>query len=818
MGINQTILHQFGEIKKKQRTATFYKADLHLHTPGSTKDYKVNGKLYEEIQLKDLEDIAIEKGLINIEGFNELYTNKDQLMALLIIHEAYMVKDLNLIVITDHNNLNWYDKIITAAEEYLKNIVSKLSNESKKFMILPGVEITCFSGTHVIGIFDNCNYKKVWDYVNFELNDMFEEKLNIFTTKSEIDVVKTINKVNGIVYVPHIDNNAAKIKISEILDPLSGISKAQLLTSPLVHAIGFTNYEFKKYTESVLQDKKHLYYRRSSVAYMKDSDAHCIEEIGTKFMYVKMDNPNFTSLKFALQDPKLRIKEQDVSKNDIPYIRGVVTQGGYLSKTVGGFGYYPFSKDLNCIIGGRGAGKSTLIKCLKSCLTGNTPKYEFRLFMGQFQLILVYLHINGVDYCISCEPDIKISDYTGKEVNIHGDEVKGKITKIENWIKVYRIKNDKCIKLSETEKYLLMNKFHVDYFDQAQILEIGNNKDYLKEFIYSIILKTKFGNEYNVLRQQLSECEKEFFKVFNIKNKKDIDLIAEKKKELKLITEKVDKIVNYTISNLNSAMKNKVLINYERVMPSTSELLGSILEDCIFEGRFSKYQISKLERGIDYISSRYDVIGITSKFIENKKSIESELKESEVLDSKTEQEVENDTTQFDYYIDTICEICKDALKKSYKSQEEVSIEFNVNSHESSKNIIFKPLPVLSLGQKAVAILTIITEGMSSLDIKSPLVIDQPEDQLDNRFIYKHLIETIRTLKEKKQLILVTHNANIPVSGDAENVMCLNSNNENGWLDAYGYLDNKMIQKKIIDILEGGEESFKLRLCKYGFVV
>lgn len=818
MGINQTILEQFNEIKKRQKTAVFYKVDLHIHTPGSTKDYKVNGKFYEDVKLNELEDIATEKGLINIDGFRELYKNKDQLMALLIIHEAYMVKDLNMIVITDHNNLSWYDKIINAAEDYLKNIASRIVDKHKKFMILPGVEITCFSGTHVIGIFDNYEYKKVWDYVNFELNDMFEEKLNIFTTKSEIDVMKTINKVNGIVYVPHIDNNAAKIKISEMLDPLSGISKAQLLTSPLVNAIGFTNYKFKDYTESILQDRKHLYYRSSSVAYMKDSDAHCIEEIGTKFMYVKMDNPNFTSLKFALQDPKLRIKELDVSKNDIPYIRGAVTQGGYLSNTTEKYSYYPFSKDLNCIIGGRGVGKSTLIKCLKSCLTGNAPNYEFRLFMGQFQLILVYLHINELDYCICCEPDIKLSNYTGKEVNIHGDEVKGKITKIENWIKVYRIKNDKCTKLSEVDKYSLINKFHVDYFDQAQILEIGNNKDYLKEFIYSIIVKTKFSNEYTNLSKLLNECKKDFFRISDINNKRIIDFIVETKKKSKSITDQMDKIINNTINILNSAMKDKILINYDRIIYSTSELLGNTLEKYIFENRFNKYQLAKIERCINYISSRYDIIDVTSKFIENKKDIELEINESGVLNSQTVEEVENDSTRFDYYIDNICEICKDALKESFKNQEEVSIEFNVNSHEPKKNRLFRPLSVLSLGQKAVAVLTIITEGVASLDVKSPLVIDQPEDQLDNRFIYQHLIETIRKLKEKKQLILVTHNANIPVSGDAENVMCLNSNNENGWLEVYGYLDNKNIQKRIIDILEGGEDSFRLRLCKYGYVI
>ncbi|NOH15468.1 Spaf_1101 family AAA-like ATPase [Clostridium cochlearium] len=810
---NQVVLEQYNEIIKRQKTATFYKVDFHIHTPGSKKDYKVNGLEYERVGLDILEDIANKKGLFNNEKFRELYSSKDELMALLIIHEAYEVKGLNLIVITDHDNMDWYNKIISAAEKYILYI----SNRNKDFMILPGVEITCFSGTHVIGIFDNKNYEKVWEYIKFDLNGINEGNQKVFTFRSEMDVIKIIKKVNGIVYIPHLDNNAAGERIKDILDPLSGMSKAQLLTSEYVEAIGFTNYAFKEVVKSCLDNRKNQYYREKPLAYLKDSDAHCIEEIGTNIIYIKMEKPCFNSLKFALHDPELRVKDNISNKGDSTFIRGIVTRGGYLSKSENKYSYYPFSRELNCIVGGRGSGKSTLIKCLQSCLKGHAPSYNFRLFMGEFQCLLVYLYFNKSDYCIVCEPTIFKNEYTGEETNKYGEPVKGEITNISNWLKVYKISRDKCIKLNQDKQYLLLNDVYVDYFEQSQILRIGESNEPLKQLMETIILKSNNKKKYNILIDNLREKYTNISKYISIKNINDINNIKVLIDEITEIKAGIDEIRAQTISMLNSNMKNKVQIQFNRIDRTTLQLLGMALEEYCFREELNKLQQDKLSRVIDYVSSKYDLFDINIKIIENSELLIREIYSSGVLNGQSQIEIENDETKFQDYILMFYQICKEALKKSYRNAdiEKVSIMFNVNSHDQGKKkVLYKPLSELSLGQRAVAILTIITEGMSSLDVTVPLIIDQPEDQLDNRFIYKHLITTIRELKERRQVILVTHNANIPVSGDAENVMCLVSDNENGWLDMYGSLDNIKIQNKIIDILEGGEESFKLRLSKY----
>lgn len=813
MRINEIIIDNYNHLLKKQKTSVFYKVDFHVHTPGSTNDYKVNGILYEKISIDTLKKIAHDNGLDKIEKFEELYHDKDDLMALLIIHEAYEIKGLNLIVITDHDNMDYYEYIKKAAEKYIKNTLQK----GKQFMILPGVEITCFSGTHIIGIFDNKEYEKVWNYIKFELNGMPDEDRKIFTDKSEMDVIKVIKKANGIVYIPHLDNNAEKKRIKDMLDPLSGNSKAQLLTSRQVDAIGFTNYDFTTTVKEALENKNNQYYRSYPLAYLQDSDAHCIEEIGTKIMNIKMEKPSFNSLKFALEDPSLRVKYDYEIKDDIPFIQGVAIAGGYLSKDINKYSYYPFCRDLNCIIGGRGSGKSTLIKCIESCLKQKTSDYGFRLFMGKFRQILIYIYFREQEYCVVCEPTLRIDEYSGKEINIYGENVKGEIVNISNWIKVYKISGQKCVCLNQEEKYKFLSEFYIDYFDQAEILRIGENIEIQKQFMESIIIKTKYKDIYNELNKEIKNIKNNMPSISPNMSCKDIDDAKEYYSNLNEYNNKIDVTISQVLKILNDSMENKILIEYQRLNYDQLYLMDNVLETYALNNELTKCQNKKLSRLIENLISKYDLFEINKKLIDETEIFLNEIKKSRILDNTTREEFENDNTSFELYIRMIAEISKQSLENiaNNNDKSKYCIKFNVNSHEiNAKKVMHKDISELSLGQRAVAILTIITEGITKLDLKTPLIIDQPEDQLDNRFIYQHLIHTVRRLKEKKQVIFVTHNANIPVCGDAENIMCLTSDNEHGWMDKYGSLENDKVQKRIIEILEGGEESFKMRLNKY----
>jgi len=123
---------------------------------------------------------------------------------------------------------------------------------------------------------------------------------------------------------------------------------------------------------------------------------------------------------------------------------------------------------------------------------------------------------------------------------------------------------------------------------------------------------------------------------------------------------------------------------------------------------------------------------------------------------------------------------------------------------------YKELSTLSAGQKATALLILLFAQENRI-----LIIDQPEDDLDNRFIYEDIVKILREIKNNRQIILVTHNANIPVLGDSEQVFVIEAlNNECSIVDI-GSIDKISIAQNIKSIMEGGEEAFKRRIEKYG---
>lgn len=94
-----------------------------------------------------------------------------------------------------------------------------------------------------------------------------------------------------------------------------------------------------------------------------------------------------------------------------------------------------------------------------------------------------------------------------------------------------------------------------------------------------------------------------------------------------------------------------------------------------------------------------------------------------------------------------------------------------------------------------------------------VIIDQPEDDLDNQTIYDDVIKLIRVLKPETQFIVAAHNANIPVLGDAEQVIASNYLDER-ISTVSGSIDSTNVQKNIIGIMEGGAEAFERRKQVY----
>lgn len=121
---------------------------------------------------------------------------------------------------------------------------------------------------------------------------------------------------------------------------------------------------------------------------------------------------------------------------------------------------------------------------------------------------------------------------------------------------------------------------------------------------------------------------------------------------------------------------------------------------------------------------------------------------------------------------------------------------------------YKQSPNLSTGQRCTTILPILL-----VQSERPLLIDQPEDNLDNAFIYDTIVQALRAAKGARQVIFVTHNPNIPVLGEADRVFVFESDGQHATLRRMGSVDD--CKEDIETILEGGREAFLQRKARYG---
>ena len=124
---------------------------------------------------------------------------------------------------------------------------------------------------------------------------------------------------------------------------------------------------------------------------------------------------------------------------------------------------------------------------------------------------------------------------------------------------------------------------------------------------------------------------------------------------------------------------------------------------------------------------------------------------------------------------------------------------------------FKTIETGSVGEKSTAILSLLLSAG-----EQPIIIDQPEDDLDNQYVYNVVVDLLRRRKFSRQVIIATHNANIPVNGDAELILALGVEDRLGVVLGHGSIDQPNIKDLVSVIMEGSAEAFRLRRERYGY--
>ena len=300
---------------------------------------------------------------------------------------------------------------------------------------------------------------------------------------------------------------------------------------------------------------------------------------------------------------------------------------------------------------------------------------------------------------------------------------------------------------------------------------------------------------------QLSGVEKTHAEI--LKDIEDIKAEINKLEErLKKLQEKKEKIKSLESERIE---KYKSLLNkywewkeyYKEVIEvfskGKSEIMGSI--DFKSNIYFDKHKF--MEVGLDILDQRRineDEIEKCAKILEN------------VITKNTLEELITSLKKF------IQEICKTKNRLKWKRTIYDFYKWVFDNYFSlSTEIFFKerPLDKLSMGQKGTVLLKLfLAEG------DYPIILDQPEENLDNKFIYDELVSAFRDAKKKRQIIIATNNANLIVNTDAEQIIVAEFEN-NKIHYKLGTIEDLKLREYIIPILEGGKEAFRKREKKYG---
>lgn len=376
----------------------------------------------------------------------------------------------------------------------------------------------------------------------------------------------------------------------------------------------------------------------------------------------------------------------------------------------------------------------------------------------------------------------------------------------------------------------------IDKYPFIKLSFARNQKDLMQ---YFNTLKQKYNEEWNrsissLMEATQKEKEKLSSEVQSIEKediyKKGLRVI-EGNKELRDVNNKI-KEEEEKLADINKQEQQ-----LQRITNHQAEILQTVIDDhCSFKDKANwicdALKISHGELGISVATDLHS--SEMQDFLQsrlNQRGYERKNYVQELLDEYNK----NNKAHISNFLREL--LSEDVLLKNWNNPRDVAIDFFTRNWYGLNFILSyqeDDFRQMSEGKQAFVILKLLLDFS---DKKCPILIDQPEDSLDNRAIYKELVAYIKEKKKERQIILVSHNSNVVVSADAENIIVanqegVNNKNENRVKFQYtnGALENTKqrdetsayilssqgIREHICDILEGGRIAFEKREQKYGF--
>lgn len=804
---------------------------FHLHTPASY-DYCLyeenrelsedNRKNYKNLLESELYEIAIKEDLfineIKIEDIKynkKIFEDLKEYISYLLIAHKIIINDIKTVVISDHNTIDGYKKILQAIDDYTKNKFFKVYPE-----IILGIEISCADLNHIVSILPRNKYE--------DLNKFIEEYImdrKKGTYLSSIDVIEKISKIEGISYIAHINTSNIFKK-----DFLSDGYKEKLFSLPELKLIGISKEE-----ESENIKKQLKKYTNKEFGFVLDADSHSIDTIDKKIFWIKGTKSDYRIIKDIVKDYEVTVQlKQPGELNKV--IKGIIIENDennfLISKNFvknnEKYLVINFSTSTNCIIGGRGTGKSTILNILQFALGLKVKNRNDLEMICKHKNIWVIYRYEKRDYIIKLTlPKKEYEDddiikcfedlpYGGDCYNrkYYWDEEKIKKYTIRHYIKMYYVQDEGGIKEYTGAKLEILKEIFKEGYVINELVNIaGSNR--INNYIQNLIFENeKLSNNFKIPNAN------------SLKNlKENIKLVKETKIKRKAQVEKI-------LGEYNDKNKHKIIITYKQEEDyNVKYIISNNSRMNMFVNKNGKRYNILLNSIDDYFNALISKIGIleTLDMLVNKNivDIEKELKIQDFAEEFSQECVDKGIADVnkDNSHEVLGEIVNtilgqgayslnNILKDYLNDMEQFSIQFNVNSNKNNLSIEYRNIDKLSLGQKVVAMLTFILSYSEFSEDYTPLIIDQPEDNLDSQYIYGDLVSELRKMKEKRQIIIATHNSTIVTNSKTENVIIMKSNNQKGWIERSGYPTEHSILNGILNYLEGGKDSFKHKQSLY----
>ena len=818
-------------MQSDRKSGSFHKGVFHIHTPASH-DYRLFGSDSEGSKWSDYTidkiydrcceiDDVFRISFPTLESTEQLYvkniyTTQKECLAYICLALRILSLDIDYVVATDHNTITGSQKL-----QHALNVYPSPKEQKRHVNVIHGVEISCADRVHVVVIYDGNNQQHKNAIEKWLIENRVSEEDGVILTS--LDVLRYFIKDVGLIaYIAHI--NTSRIFNDEFL---TRQYKKGLFEQNEFSLIGVND---EKYIENTSRRINNLL-PDSEVNYILDNDSHSIDTIDHNYVYILGNYIDYRGLQDALKDYDVCVS---FSLPPIPSIRFIGlgipdSDEGFLhsspnEKPNSQLFCLGFSPWLNCIIGSRGAGKSTILHMIGLLLGGKNDNQPLIDLLCRHQNIYLFFSVNSEIYCsVFSQPVPSYNEsyyqFLRRQIKEEYRVYRGEYFRYERiyeylnseFVELYHIadpNDSRWEKIKKKEKKEIQLKAFNSSYSISEIVSLISS-DALYKFINTMVLRgLPTSNKYkkppsftnNSLKEYLSTIEKwngnrkrkfsEILDSFNTSTHSTLRLILNDNEDF-------NEYVELLLPSIDPKSKRQYS-SFEITHRSIYQYVLAIVEELGLIS-FLKAVVNKSpEMFLNIAEPNFDINGhdsITDHQYKKEGQIKLILSIFNLIEAQGKIE--------------------DCFIVYTEQTDQFQLEFNVASHNSDNNMKqFRKVTELSMGQKVVAVLSfILLFGQFSGDI-TPLVIDQPEDNLDSQFIYENLVKDLRKIKTKRQIIIATHNATLVSNCKAEKIVCMQSDNLHGWVEAVGYPAKKIIAQKILQYLEGGKKSFVHRAFVY----